>query len=308
MSEKRVPDGMRRGDLYYADPDKLIIACAKPYTKHPRDTDDGTEHPLYDPRVRELGKLDEYWVRNVAAMGVLAPIAVRKDHDDFLVIEGRHRVCWARAANKLLKAEGADPVQVPCVIKRVDDRTALGVIIAGNEVRKATDAVGRAHNAQRLLAMGASIDEIASRFGVSKTRAKEYLALAESDPSVQKAVSTGRISASAGIELAKQKREDQVATVAAIPDGATARQARRIARTNNGARASAKADRDGSKYPRPGVAELRKLEAHVMANEGAFDALGRVDIVHFVRWVVGNTPSSKVTGLNDILREAGVID
>lgn len=308
MSAKNIPSGMSRGDVYFADPDDIVIACARPYTKHKTDTADGTDHPLYDPRVRELGALDGFWVQNVARFGIITPISVRKDGDQFLVIEGRHRVAWARAANKLLRAEGSQPVRVPCVIKRVDDRAALGIIISGNEVRKATDIAGRAFNAQRLVSLGADTAEIAARFGVSEQRVKDYLAFAEADPNVQKAVIDGRISGSTGIELAKQRREDQVAAIAAIPAGAGAREAKRIARANNTKRASAKADARESGYPRPGVAELRRLTAHVLATDEAFKAFCRLDIVNFARWVTGETSSRQVTGLNDILRAAKLID
>ena len=312
MGSKRIPDGMTRGDLYYADPNKLIIVGGKPFTKHASDTDDGAEHPLYDKRVTKLGALDPHMVRSVMAAGVIQPVRVRKDGDDFYVIVGRHRVAWAREANRLLAKEGSEPIAVPCVIARTDDTDAIGMQVTENEVRIAPDIATRAFNAARLAAAGRTPQQIADRFGVSVTRAKEYLALAEATPDVHRAIDSGRLTPSAAIELARLPRAEQKDALAALPDGArvTARDAKRATTARKRAKDETAADASGTGYPRPPVGDLRKLAGFLTGDEanGSLDAFNGIAPVNLLRWIVGEVSSRQVTGLNQVLRDAGIIE
>src|ERR1044071_4250279 len=75
-----------RGTHYYADPDDLVIIGL--------DTDDGPEHPLYDPRIK--GDISEPEIRNVEYFGIITPVQVRRYDNRLEVVNGRGRVRKAR--------------------------------------------------------------------------------------------------------------------------------------------------------------------------------------------------------------------
>lgn len=273
-----------RSDLLMFDPERLIIVSDK-------------THPLYDER-HDM-PLDMHMVRNVMVHGILEPVIVRKNGEkkgepQIEVIAGRQRVRWAMEANKLLVAEGKQPIRVPATLKRGDSSDFMGIMISENEIRKGDTPLVRASKVQRYLNTGRSEDDAAVMFGVAVTTVRDWLALLDCDATVQKAVEKGTIAATiAARQLSKLPREEQKAALdALVASGAT-----------KGTRgmAAAQAQRTGGDAPpaekrvrakpvlKQWLKELRKIDkqeaeiaravlAHVLGNDralGAFEHLGK---------------------------------
>lgn len=206
---------------YFVEPEKLVIIGLD--TPHKVG-----EHPLFDERA--FLPLDENMVLNVMMYGVTQEILVRREGDQYLVILGRQRTKWAREANKRLRAEGKEPLKVKCSIRRCDDATALGLLIAENEVRQADSPVARARKLDAFLAMGRSEQDAAITFGVSLATIKARLSLLELAPEVQDKVSNGKLGMYDAIALKDLPRDEQVkAADQKVEAKATGKKAPRVA-------------------------------------------------------------------------------
>lgn len=191
-----------RGTHFHLDPSELIIIGL--------DTKDGPEHPLYDSR--NALPLEEDRIANFAFYGVLKPVLVKKDGDRLLVIDGRQRVRYARAANKELKKRGEELLRVPVIVKKGDDAHLFGVSRAAN-LHAVDDLITTARNAQRFLDMGRDISEVATTFGVSASTVRNWIAMLDLAPAVQAQVVAGEIGTVAAVQLAQLPAAEQVATV-----------------------------------------------------------------------------------------------
>lgn len=311
MSAKNIPEGVSRGDLFAADPSRFTIVGGKPYTGYDVDTADGPEHPLYDERVADLTpkKLDSSWVANVALYGVKEPILVKEEPDGrLLVIAGRHRVAWGRAANELLAAEGSKlRHKVFYVKQKLDEKTAMGVMISENEIRTDDSIVAKARKVARLINAGYTIDETAVTFGTSKQTIRNYQTLVTAHGEVLKAVESGKIGTVAAVELAKLPREEQaIALAKLIEAGATAREAKDQIRQRKNGHAEEKAEENSAAagYPRATVGDLRKIHNYLATDP---KALNKIHAADFLSWQLGALSYKKVAGLASVLRAAGVI-
>lgn len=177
-----------RKDLLNFDPDALELIEDK-------------GHILYDPRVHL--PLDESFVESVSR-GITTPIRVRRNGDKMQVVIGRQRVKAARIA----KARGVE-ILVPAWVVRGTDAELYDMIVEENEQREDTPPTMRALQAQKLLNLGRSDEEVAKRFRVASI--KNILALLDLHPDVQKAVDARTFSMTlAAVELSKLPREEQV--------------------------------------------------------------------------------------------------
>jgi ParB family chromosome partitioning protein len=204
----------KRTDMLMFDPDKLVIV------------DDPT-HPLHDP-YRIVEKPAEAFILNIVALGVKEPVLVRlngrrKDGSPVVeVIDGRQRVMAARAANKILKKRGEEPLRVRAITEKGDDATMLATMIALNEHRKADSLLAKAKKLQRYMSLGRDLEEGAMHFGVSVTAARQWLTLLDCDDEIQSAVQAGTIAGSTAMKLAALPRSDQKKALAdMIASGAT---------------------------------------------------------------------------------------
>lgn len=194
-----------RGTHFFVEPEGLTIIGL--------DTKDGPEHVLYD--TRNTLPLEEDRVANFAFYGVLKPVIVRKDGDRLLVVDGRQRVRYARAANKELAKRGEELIRVPVIVKKGDDAHMFGVSRAAN-LHTADDLITTARNAQRFIDMGRDIGEVATTFGVSASTVRNWIAMLDLAPEVQAKVTAGEIGTVAAVQLAALPAAEQVATVAEV--------------------------------------------------------------------------------------------
>lgn len=194
-----------RGTHFFVEPEDCIIIGL--------DTKDGPEHALYDERIKL--PLDEERVANYAFYGVLKPVLVKKDGDRLLVIDGRQRVRYARAANKELKKRGGDLIRVPVIVKKGDDADLFGMGRAAN-LHAASDLLANARDAQRYIGLGHDLAETARTFGVSQSTVRNWLAMLDLTPEVQAKVAAGEIGTVAAVQLAALPASEQLATVAEV--------------------------------------------------------------------------------------------
>jgi len=195
---KQAFNGKRLNGFHQAPEDLVLIG---------RDTDDGPEHPLYDPRVKL--DADENLARDIMVNGVLQPIRVRKNGDAAEVVVGRQRVLAARLANEWLRAQAKEEVQVPFLVDKREDGDLLGVSISENEHRRPDDVIEKAKKAQRLLDLGKSPAEVAVRFGVTDRTIRNWTTLLQTTPKVKRAVAAGKLTATAATKLAGLDRSEQ---------------------------------------------------------------------------------------------------
>lgn len=207
MGSKQAVEGSRFSG-FFIDPTKVTVIGL--------DTEDGPEHPLYDERVKKA--IDPAMVANVKTFGVETPIMITKKGDQVLVVAGRQRVRWARAANEELVKEGvAELVEVPAVLHKGDDVALFGKMVTENEAREDDDILTKAEKAKRMMAMKkvgggeVTIEEVANRFGVTDRAIRQWLAVLELSPKVKKAVKDGRLTATAASKLQGKSVEEQEA-------------------------------------------------------------------------------------------------
>lgn len=286
MAKTALP-GAKRLNAFAMPPEELTIVGL--------DTDEGPEHPLYDERVKM--PLDEGLVRNIRKFGVLETVTVRKNGDRVEVVAGRQRVRATREANRRNDEEGLQAIMVPVFVKRPrSDGDALGVMISENENRQDDEPLTRATKAARLLDFGATEEDVAIAFGVSRQTVRNLLALMELSDKVKKAVSQRQISATAAIELRDLTHADQNVKLAQMLDvGATttseARRQRRARQNGTSAEPRAK---------RPGIKVLRKVAA---AKE--FVSELSPDARDLLQWVLGDDNAARrVKGLTAILKDS----
>jgi len=205
------PFNVRSGDLFYFEPEDLVL----------RD-DARTKLPINDA-----------FVRNIMKNGVIKPVVIAKEGDRAVVDDGKQRVRHALEANRRLREAGAQTILVPCIYRRGNDLMRLGVRISANEFSRPDEVIDKAALVARALALGGTEEGCALDFGVDVATIRHWLRLLEADPKVTAAVSEGRISASAAVELSALPRDEQQKTLTALETAGgkvTAKRARSAAR------------------------------------------------------------------------------
>lgn len=276
----------KRGNVFYFDPDNLWIIGL--------DTEDGAEHPLFDPRVSL--PVDPGLKASIAEVGILENVVVRKNGDRAEVMVGRQRVKAARELNASLPKEAQ--IRVPVTVRRGDgDAEAVTVRVAENLHRRAADPVDMARDVQRLINNGNTTSEIAKRWGVTKATIERWLTLLELAPPVQKLVQQGKLNQVNAVTLAGKPASEQVERATEmVEQGTTAATARAEQR-------SARKAKEGAADTETLVAPGKRVAAKVVAlarEEGALSD----DFLAGVRWAIGDLSPRKINGLTDLIRRA----
>lgn len=206
-----------RLQAFYLDPFEVVIIGL--------DTEDGPEHILYDERIAL--PISDQDVDNVIKHGVLKPGLVRKEkmadgEERSVVLDGRQRTRWARAANmKLADTYGRDSeeyrrrmVRVPFVPKQIgDEQKQASVMVAANH-HKESDTMVKARQAQRMLDRGMSMRDIAADFAVTETAVGQWLKLLDLSDHMRAAVERGVLPASAAVQYSDISHDEQAAVIA----------------------------------------------------------------------------------------------
>src|SRR5690606_6652694 len=86
---------------------------------------------------------------------------------------------------------GEEPPRLPVDMMRGTEVFTFGVSRAGNNFTVAESPLQRAENAQRMLAMGSSPEQVAVTFGVKKAQIDEWVSLLGLATPIQKAMNAG---------------------------------------------------------------------------------------------------------------------
>lgn len=248
------------------------------------------DHPLADERAKHIraGKLDAHKITSVRRLGVVVPIAVRKevfesepDEDGkttktkhLVVVDGRHRAAWARAVNGEYAAAGKpeDKILIKVEIHDAEDDRAGDIMIAANEIRTDDDTVTKARKAARMIEVGGrAVADVAAVFGVGEAAVGRWIKLLKMSPKVLKAVQADKLPASVvqkamkGMDLAAQEAALETLLADAAQEGRSPSFTRATALL--GGSSSSEAPGNSAK-PKVSINKLRRI--------GEFVAAGRL--------------------------------
>lgn len=287
MAKTAIPDASR-GSVFLVDPDNIVIIGV--------DTDDGPEHELYQEGLKR--PLDQAMVASVIEHGVLEAISVRKNGSFVEAVTGRHRTLWARAANEKLASAGGEPRLVPCIVKRLDTKTAGLQMVVENEHRKQPDdPIVRARHAQRMITNGHDTKSAARAFNVSPQAISQRLKLLDLAAPVQKMLEAGQLSASAASTLAPLEHKVQVERAKElVAAGGGVAEAQRVVRAERAPKTNGAAPVEGATVA-PNKVLLRKVVAHEN-----FKTMLDADTQNAIRWAAGEGPASRIAGLTALIK------
>lgn len=140
---------------------------------------------VYQPRQAfDADELNEL-AQSIRAHGVIQPMVVRPKGDGYEIIAGERRY---RAA----KLAGCE--RVPCVVRAIDDQSAMALALIENMQRKDLNAIEQAEGLHRLIdEFGMSHEAIAEHIGKSRSSVSNCLRLLQLHDSVKQHLRTGQL-------------------------------------------------------------------------------------------------------------------
>lgn len=228
-----------RADAQSIDPLELCIIGGQALPEDergPHDTKWDPTHPLHAHDL--LNPLEEADIESVYQHGVIVPIEVVRYGDLPVVSLGRGRVRKARVANIRRKAAKMEPIMVKLTIVRITDGVQLlSRMIDENLRRKTVGVLDQIDLAKQLMARGATEEQVAKKFSISKARFNAWLRLEDNGTEkVRAALKENRLSPSAAMELAMldEKQQDEALEKLLSAPKATARAAKTLVRGAQG--------------------------------------------------------------------------
>lgn len=277
--------GAVKGDALNFNPDSLVIIG--------KDTDDGPEHNLYDPRIKL--KLSESMILSIMAKGVLENVTIASIDGKPVVVDGRRRVLHAREAQKRMREEnGADFVlRVPARVTTDTDAGLFATMIVANSHRLNDDPVAEGKKAALMSErFGASDDEIAKAFGWTGQTLRNRRKLLTLPAKVLRQVVMGNLTVTAALAMADMDPEaagdlaDEMADEAEAKGGKTHGQAKR-------------AKREANPDAEPSIGK-RMLQA-ILATDAAENL--SEDVARTLRWICGDVKAVAIKGLSACINE-----
>lgn len=121
--------------------------------------------------------------------GLMNPISVFRDQEQFVIIDGERR--W-----RAHKIAGLDTIKADLTVKPNHGRereTLLEMAWIGNVQRKQMNPVEEGKAVAKMLASGKSYAELARKRGVTETTLRTFVAISELDPEIQEFYASGQI-------------------------------------------------------------------------------------------------------------------
>ena len=201
-------DAPRKQLFMFKPEDLVIVGLDEPFKDAPED------HELFDKR--KGMKLDKAFIEDIILNGVMQSADVTKVGGLPLVVDGRQRTKGARKAKEVLLSRGMsqeevdDLIRVPCRFVQMEDpATMLGRLISANSHRHNDGIIEKAEKVARLVNLGKTQKEAATRNGVSTSTISNWLKVLQCISAVKRAVDQELISASAAAELAGLEPDEQ---------------------------------------------------------------------------------------------------
>lgn len=282
MTKETATSNATRGNVWNFLPTDLVVIG--------KDTDDGPDHNLYDPRIKM--PLSESMVLSIMAQGVLENVTVASIDGKPVVVDGRRRVLHAREALKRMQAADPDAVlRVPASFRKDSDAGLFATMVIANSHRLNDDPVAEGRKAAIMSDRhGASDEEIAKAFGWTTQTLRNRRKLMSLPAKVLRQVSAGKLSVTAALELANMSPEDaNAAADEIVGEGeSTHGQAKK---------AKKKAAKDDDSEPAIGKRMLRKI----LATEAAENLSD--DVRKALAFVCGDVKAVAVRGLSACIKE-----
>jgi len=140
----------------------------------------------YQPRTRFADKELKSLTESVRRDGVLMPILLRPYGDGYELIAGERRWRAAQAASLL---------EIPAIVRDVDDLQALELAIIENEQRDDLTAIESARGYQRMMnEFGCTQQQVANRIGVSRVQVSNVTRLLQLPEKIQKMIENREVS------------------------------------------------------------------------------------------------------------------
>ena len=217
----------------------------------------------YQPRKEMDPSLLEQLSSSIAEQGVIQPLLVRKigqspnGQDQYEIIAGERRWRAAKMAGLL---------EVPVVIKQVEDQTAMVVALIENIQRENLNAMEEAQALDRLVnEFGLTHEQVGQCIGRSRTSVSNFLRLMSLNEVVKAKLSQGELDMGHARALLGLKEEEQIAFAEKIAqEGLSVREVERlVAQAKEGDVETAKA------YQRHRDPDLVRLEERLAHRMGA---------------------------------------
>lgn len=224
-SAPSVPSLVTSPVLVHIDPHQVLLIG--------RDTKDGPEHPLYDPRVHRPVPADK--LESVMKYGVLVPITIRRvkladGNEADVVVDGRGRVNAAREVKTKQVQAGvkADAlIKVWAIYDNAGDEWDSFARSRVLNQYESDDSLTKAQAAKRMLEGFERSDaskkekrglkDVALAFGVSDEAIRQWLVLLDDTADdVKAAVQSRALSPTAAVELGKLPKEEQPAALESV--------------------------------------------------------------------------------------------
>lgn len=281
--------------IRFIDPDEIVIIGL--------DTDDGPDHPLYDPRALE--EPPQSLIDSIRKNGFESIVQVRKDGDRFQLIAGRKRVLATREVNK----DRREPVLVKADVKKAENELDFfGMMVRENQLRTQENPANAARKAVRMAKFGADEKKICDAFGWTPQQHQSYTSLLDLDNKILKAVESDEVSFSAATLLAALPREEQVAEFDKLKaEGKLTVAGAKVAVKNAKSRKESEENGDPAKktnYIPPGSFLIRKIFEAIEAGPEKYPEVGRlgeVDLRSVLRWIYGAVSAKAIPGLTPLI-------
>lgn len=158
---------------------------------------------VYQPRKDMSPEALDELAASIQSQGIIQPIVVRPvGADSFEIIAGERR--WRAAKQAGLK-------QVPCLIKKVEDRAAIAMALIENIQRENLNAIEEAQALERLQdEFKLTHQQVADVIGKSRTAVSNLLRLNQLDDSVKRLVETRKLDMGHARALLMLEGEQQV--------------------------------------------------------------------------------------------------
>ena len=213
----------------------------------------------YQPRDRFDEETLTALAASIAEVGVVQPVIVRKAIEGYEIIAGERR--WRAAQRAGLRS-------IPVLVREADDKGALEAAVVENVHRQDLNALEEAAAYRQLIDdFGLTQEDVAARVGRSRSAVANTVRLLNLDPSVQRLVVEGHLSAGHGRALLTL--EDEAARQALaeeiVRENLTVREAERRAAESQAVSeevASAEPDDDRESVAeevKAGILELEEL-------------------------------------------------
>ncbi|MCG6229831.1 ParB/RepB/Spo0J family partition protein [Vibrio furnissii] len=163
---------------------------------------------MYQPRKDMSPEALEELAASIQSQGIIQPIVVRPALGGYEIIAGERR--WRAARQAGLK-------QVPCLVKRVDDRAAIAMALIENIQREDLNVIEEAQALERLQdEFKLTHQQVADVIGKSRATVSNLLRLNQLDDSVKRLVETRQLEMGHARALLMLDGEQQIEVAARV--------------------------------------------------------------------------------------------